>query len=127
MRAGEIGLQGRIESQRFVRLFLERAIEQAQHPQGPVSLQQAYSEFARQVAILSYEVRSGQRELSLTQVASDLAELVVSSRVRAITIVWQGGNVLYPLIERLAVQFEGLVVNGILLPIEESDGQTEWL
>ena len=121
MRTGDSGLQGRIESQRFVRLYLERTIEQAQSAQHPESLQYAYSEFAKQVAILSYSVRSGQREASLTQVANDLAELVLATRVRAITIVWQGGSVLYPLIERLAEQFEGLVFNGILLPIEESN------
>jgi len=119
MRAGETGLQGRIESQRFVRLYLERTIEQAQHLQGPDNLQQAYCEFSRRVAILSYEVRSGQQQQSLSVTAEALARIVSSSRVRAITIFWQGGNVLHPLVECLAVQYEGLVVNGILLPIEE--------
>ena len=108
------------QAQQYVRKYLLESIRRAQNEQSPDSLIEAYREYCKQVAAVIYGVKFGTRPLTLSEAADDIADIVYKTKVRAITITWEGGeNNLYPLIEIYGKVFEGAVIDGVLLPIKQ--------
>ena len=110
------------KAQAFVRHQLESGLVWAQNPEAPVDLIEACAEYRRQIAQVSYRYTSGQKPPYFADVSADINRIVFNTKVRAITVFWHGENCLFPLIECVSKFYQGSIVDGILLPIDEQDG-----
>jgi len=114
-------MQGEVwRAQSFVRAAIDRCILESQHPEPPESLQSAYSDFARRVAQVTYIYTSAQKEPLFGDVLADIGAIVRETRVREITIFWNGSNILYPLVRCVASYHQECIVDGVLLPVSTS-------
>jgi len=104
-------------AQKFVRASINSCIAAAQHPEAPESLQAAYLDFSRRTAQITYLYTSAQKEPLFGDVLADLAAIVRETRVREITIIWNGANLLQPLVQCVARYHQNSIVDGVLLPV----------
>ena len=104
----------------FVRKVVLSSIYSSQSNEQPESLNYPYSEYSRRVAVVVYEIKYGIKPPLLGEVTAAIGTIVKETRVRAITITWEGGeNHLYPLFEELAKAYSYQIVDDVLLPMEE--------
>ena len=107
-------------AQAFVRVAIDRHIAVSQSTEQPESLQTAYTEFAKRIAQVTYAYTSAQREPLCEHVLADIGNIVRETRVRYITVYWNGTNNLFPIIQCVAKHYQECIVDGILLPVSTS-------
>ena len=121
--------EARAEARRWLREQLLKAVEEAWWPQAPTS--EAVLPCRQGLYNISYRLRYGLDELDLTSTCGNLRVLASESGVKRWQVEYHLGHLIKEIAQCYVDRYSGLVVNGVLLPIQdgadrEGSGQSEF-